>query len=145
MHRSILGNVYKAAFWTISHIVYDETLSKSIRAELLPAYREGRVDTSYLDQCPLLESLINEVLRLTVATALLRDVISPTTLRDVTIPPGSKVLVCLIFPRHLSLTKVSIINTAADNKNPGPLPSVASEPRCLGHRASCSRSSPLSK
>ncbi|CAG9944856.1 unnamed protein product [Clonostachys rosea f. rosea IK726] len=88
---AILGNVYKAAFWTMAHIVYDETLSKSIRAELLPAYREGRVDTSYLFQCPLLESLINEVLRLAVATALLRDVISPTTLRDVTIPPGSKV------------------------------------------------------
>ncbi|CAH0021759.1 unnamed protein product [Clonostachys rhizophaga] len=77
---TILGNVYKAAFWALAHI-------------LLPAYREGRVDTSYLDKCPLLESLLDEVLRLTVATALLRNVISPSALRDVTIPPGSKVLV----------------------------------------------------
>ncbi|CAG9990137.1 unnamed protein product, partial [Clonostachys byssicola] len=88
---AILGNVYKAAFWTIAHIVYDETLPRLIRAELLPVYREGRVVTACLDHCPLLESLINEVLRLTVTTALLRDVTSPTTLRDVTIPSGSKV------------------------------------------------------
>ncbi|KAK5997452.1 Cytochrome P450 monooxygenase calL-like protein [Cladobotryum mycophilum] len=91
---AILGNIYKVAFWTIAHLVYDPYLLDSIRAEVTPAIKDRQLDESYLvEKCPLLESLLSEVLRLTVATALVRDVVAPTHIRGKTLQPGSKILV----------------------------------------------------
>jgi hypothetical protein len=89
-----LGNVYKVAFWTVAYIAYDASLLERIRIEVEPAVEDGRLDESYIaENCPLLESLISEVSRLTVASALGRDVVSPTPIRNKVLQPGSKVLV----------------------------------------------------
>lgn len=81
-------------FWTIAHLVYDEQLLENIRMEVMPAFKDGKLDEAYLAQhCPTLESLINEMLRLTVASALVREVIAPTIVGDKHLRPGSKLLV----------------------------------------------------
>ena len=95
---SILGNVYKVAFWTLAYIVYETPLLERIRIELESAVRDDRqVDEPHLAQhCPLLESLIGEVSRLTVASSLGRDVVTPTLVRDKILQPGNKLLVCAV-------------------------------------------------
>jgi hypothetical protein len=95
---SILGNVYKVAFWTLAHIVYDASLLERIRIELESAVKDDtQVDEPHLAQhCPLLESLIGEVSRLTVASSLGRDVVTPTLVRDKILQPGNKLLVCAV-------------------------------------------------
>ncbi|KAH8889141.1 cytochrome P450 [Thozetella sp. PMI_491] len=91
---AILGNIYKVAFWTLAHLVYDPSLLASIREEAQPAVKDGQIDESYIaEKCTLLESLISEMLRLTVATALVRDVVAPTHIGGKVLQPGSKILV----------------------------------------------------
>jgi hypothetical protein len=65
-YLSILGNIYKVAFWASAHLTYDPALLESIRTEVLPAMRDGDLGELYLaEQCPKLESFISEILRLT--------------------------------------------------------------------------------
>ncbi|UNI23245.1 hypothetical protein JDV02_009077 [Purpureocillium takamizusanense] len=91
---AVLGNIYKVAFWAIAHLAYDPNLLDALRAEVAPAVKDGQLDEAFLAaNCPLLESLLSEVLRLTVATALVRDVVAPTHIRGKTLQPGSKILV----------------------------------------------------
>ncbi|KAI0186879.1 cytochrome P450 [Xylaria flabelliformis] len=91
---AVLGNIYKVAFWILAYISYDPSLLEAIREETKPAVKSGQLDESYLaEKCPLLESLISEVLRLTVATALVRDIVAPTHIGGKTLQPGNKVLI----------------------------------------------------
>ncbi|PVH94312.1 cytochrome P450 [Periconia macrospinosa] len=91
---AIVGNIYKVAFWVLAHLVYDPTLLDSIRTEVTPAMRNGELDELYLaEQCPKLESLISEILRLTVASALVREVVAPTELGGKVLQPGNRILV----------------------------------------------------
>ncbi|TGJ84268.1 hypothetical protein E0Z10_g4481 [Xylaria hypoxylon] len=91
---AVLGNMYKVAFWALAYLSYDPSLLETIRTETKAASRNGQLDESYLaEKCPLLESLISEVLRLTVATALVRDIVAPTHIGGKTLQPGHKVLI----------------------------------------------------
>ncbi|KAJ2997402.1 hypothetical protein NUW58_g666 [Xylaria curta] len=91
---AVLGNIYKVAFWALAYLAYDPSLLETIRAETEPAVDDGKVDELYLaEKCPLLESLVSEVLRLTVATALVRDIVAPTNVGGKTLQPGNKVLI----------------------------------------------------
>lgn len=86
--------MYKVAYWTMAHLVYDDALLQAIREEVAPAYKNGALDEAYLaENCPRLDSLLSEILRLTVGTALVRDVISPTRLGGYLLKEGSKILV----------------------------------------------------
>lgn len=90
----MLGNIYKVAFWTIAHIAYDPQLLADIRVEVMPALKDGKLDELYLaEHCPRLDSLISEVLRLTVASALVREIVAPTTVGNKQLMPGNKLLV----------------------------------------------------
>ncbi|KAJ3571853.1 hypothetical protein NPX13_g5238 [Xylaria arbuscula] len=91
---AVLGNIYKVAFWALSYLAFDPSLSAAILAEVEPAAKDGDLDELYLaEKCPQLESLISEVLRLTVATALVRDITAPTEIGGKTLQPGNKVLI----------------------------------------------------
>ncbi|KAK9423449.1 putative Cytochrome P450 [Seiridium unicorne] len=91
---AVLGNIYKVAFWTMAHLAYDPKLLDTIRAEAESGLEGGHLNESYIaENCPLLESLISENLRLTVATALVRDVVAPTQVNNKILQPGTKVLV----------------------------------------------------
>lgn len=53
-----------------------------------------KVDETYLlEQCPKLESLSNEVLRMTVTSSLARVVMEPTILGGKLLQPGNKIMV----------------------------------------------------
>ncbi|KAK8101941.1 hypothetical protein PG999_012315, partial [Apiospora kogelbergensis] len=95
---NILSNVYKAAFWTIAYMVYEPSLIGSIRSEIAPAVQNGQVqDESFLSKsCPLLDALMSETFRLTVASSLGRDVIGPTPVGGKILQPGS----VLMLPVH---------------------------------------------
>jgi cytochrome P450 len=84
---SIVGNLYKLAFWLVSHLAHDQALLEQIRQEV-------QVDETYLlEQCPKLDSLVDETLRLTVTSSLARVIIEPTVLGGKMLQPGNKIMV----------------------------------------------------
>lgn len=103
----VLGNIYKVGFWTLAHLAYEPTLLNTIRSEVQPAVKGGQLDERYLSEnCTLLDSLISEILRLTVASALVRDVVAPTNIGGKTLLPGSKVLVRTKSTPHMGMTPI---------------------------------------
>ncbi|KAK8867690.1 cytochrome P450, partial [Apiospora arundinis] len=95
---NILSNVYKAAFWTIAYLLYKPSLVERIRSEIAPTIKDGQVqDEAFLSgSCPLLDSLMSESFRLTIASSLSREVVGPTPVKDKILQPGS----VLMFPIH---------------------------------------------
>jgi cytochrome P450 len=91
-----VGNLYKLAFWIVSHLAHDPALLDQIRQEVLPAVQGKQVDETYLlEQCPKLESLVSETLRLTVTSSLARVVLEPTVVGGKMLKPGNKIMVRL--------------------------------------------------
>ena len=73
------ANAIPAAGWALTHIVSDQSLLTRIRAEITPAFSSDSVesvDIAKLSRCPLLQSVIGEVLRLRVAVMINRVNIS---------------------------------------------------------------------
>ncbi|KAK0516257.1 hypothetical protein JMJ35_000860 [Cladonia borealis] len=89
----ILSNAYKLCFWMMAYLVHDSLLYAAIKAEVTVAVGGGllRLETR-LDECPRLAALYDEVLRLTASSASIRTVESDTTLRNVVLSAGGKVL-----------------------------------------------------
>lgn len=78
----------------LSYLLFDEDLLKSVRNETNPAIIDGAVDLNYLmTQCPRLEAMINEVLRLTVSSQSTRRVNSPTMIGEKFLQPGAFVII----------------------------------------------------
>jgi hypothetical protein len=101
----------------IAQLAFDPKLLDDIRTEVSPAMKHGELDEQYLhENCPKLESLVSEVLRMTVASALVREVIAPTNVGGKILMPGSKLLV-----RKLHYITYSLI--CVDSLSP-----IASEP-----------------
>lgn len=92
---AIVGNVYKAAFWTIAYLVHTPKLLDRIRTEVAPALTvdQGTVNPKYLtEKCPCLEAFFNEVLRLNSAGAFAREVIMPTIFDGNMLLKGTKLI-----------------------------------------------------
>ncbi|CBF82894.1 protein CYP659A1 [Aspergillus nidulans FGSC A4] len=88
---AILGNMYKMTFWLVAHILHDAALVNAITAEVRPAIE---IDHHYLsEQCPKLDSLFSEVLRLTLTAPMARDVSETTTVGGRRLREGNRVLV----------------------------------------------------
>jgi cytochrome P450 len=86
--------VYKAAFWIIAYLVHDQNLLARIREEIAPAIEGDSVNMNHLtENCPRLESLFNEVLRVNSAGALAREVIAPTCFAGKMLRKGMKLMV----------------------------------------------------
>jgi cholesterol 7alpha-monooxygenase len=94
-----VGNLYKLVFWLTSHLVNNQALLEEIRTETLPAMLGNeQVDETYLlERCLKLESLINEILRLTVTSSLARVILEPTVVGKKTLKPGNKIMVCVLI------------------------------------------------
>ncbi|KAL4766752.1 cytochrome P450 [Aspergillus nidulans var. acristatus] len=102
---SIIGNMYKLSFWLVAHILSDSDLLSSIILEIEPAIdrQTQAVDHTYLtENCPMLESLYSEVLRLIVTSPMTRQVSSTSTVGGKTLKEGSKVLI-IYRQLHLDL------------------------------------------
>ncbi len=64
-----------AACWSLIHIVSDKDLIARIREEIAPAFSSDSpesADMSKLNACPLLQSVVSEVLRLNIAILINR-------------------------------------------------------------------------
>ncbi|KAL4949267.1 putative cytochrome P450 [Aspergillus filifer] len=93
---SIIGNMYKLSFWLLAYILHDKSLLESMTAEIRPAVnpKTQTVDHTYLtDNCPILDSLYSEVLRLVVTSPMTRYVSETSTVGGKTLKEGSKVLI----------------------------------------------------
>jgi cytochrome P450 len=91
-----VGNLYKLTFWLVSHLAHNPALLDQIRQEVLPAVQGKQVDETYLlEQCPKLDSLVSETLRLTVTSSLARVILEPTVVGGKMLKPGNKIMVRL--------------------------------------------------
>jgi len=105
---SILGNVYKVAFWTMAFLAYDSDLLQVIRQEVAPSIHDDRIEEEKLiESCPKLQSVINEVLRLSITTGLVRDIVKPTLVQGKILRPGNKLMVSAIdVPYYILLIEM---------------------------------------
>jgi cytochrome P450 len=86
--------LYKFTFWLVSHLVHHPALLENVREEVLPAVQGEQVDEKYLaEQCPKLNALVSETLRLTVTSSLARVILEPTVVGGKMLKPGNKIMV----------------------------------------------------
>lgn len=96
-HR-INGNAYKSCFWLLAHILHDQSLLEDIRTEIDQAFLNGGDVcsnpniTRLLEDCPLLNSTYDEILRYTNNAMGVRLVVNQTTIGGKTLRPGRKIL-----------------------------------------------------
>lgn len=78
----------------MAYVLHDEQLLKNILEEVTPAVEEGLKDLEYrLERCPRLDSIYNEVLRLTASSSSVRTVLSTTEIGGKQLRKGTKVLI----------------------------------------------------
>ncbi|KAL8767545.1 MAG: hypothetical protein Q9209_005962 [Squamulea sp. 1 TL-2023] len=91
---AINGNMHKVTFWILAHLLHTRTLLDAIRQETSLGVVDGSVDVGYLvENCPQLDSVYHEVLRLYMSNSLMRHVTSPTKVGGKTFREGGLVLV----------------------------------------------------
>lgn len=83
---SINGNVHKVTFWILAYLFYNQELLGKIQEETRPAVINDVPNVTYLlENCPRLEAIFLEVLRMVMSSSLMRFVTEPT-------PVGGKIL-----------------------------------------------------
>ncbi|KAL8731564.1 MAG: hypothetical protein Q9181_004257, partial [Wetmoreana brouardii] len=93
-HWAINGNMYKVTFWILAHLLHTRTLLDAIRHETSLGVVDGSVDVGYLvENCPQLDGVYHEVLRLYISNSLMRHVTSPTKIGGKTFREGGLILV----------------------------------------------------
>lgn len=116
--------MYKSAFWLIAHLVHNPTDLEIVRAEVLPAIQDDQIDHHHLTKnCPILDSLMSEVLRITTSTPIVRDVMEDVCIGGTTFRKGNKILV----RRQESLDSSRLTDISSDL-----LPPIASQSWSLG-------------
>ena len=89
------AHAYKMCFWLVAHTIYEPSLASSIRDEIVPAIKGGKMDISYLveeKKRSMLNAAFNETLRYTSAATSGRVVLSPTHIGGKIPYPGARVL-----------------------------------------------------
>ena len=87
-------NAHKISFWVFAHIINHPKLSKDIRLETAKAYSpDGSIDVEgLLSDCPQLDAVWYEVLRLYNNAAIARKVTVETTISGKSVHPGETLL-----------------------------------------------------
>ncbi len=89
-------NPYKLAFWMVAYIIFDQDMLATLRAETSPAYQNGNIILSYLmENCPLLDAVFLETLRVTNGALLARRIVAPTQIRSKVLRSGNSILMPL--------------------------------------------------
>jgi cytochrome P450 len=93
-HIRICMNVSNMTFWLLAHIIADPNLTATIREETRPAFKKDNVlDTQYLlTNCPRLDSVWHECLRLYTSVTTSRFVTHDTQLGSVFLKKGHPIL-----------------------------------------------------
>ncbi|KAH9905725.1 cytochrome P450 [Xylariomycetidae sp. FL2044] len=87
------SNEYNISFWVIAHLLYDEALLAAVKQETEQAWPGGELDIKHLcANCPQLESLFHEALRLNGGAMVSRVVLRETVVGGKTLSPGNAVL-----------------------------------------------------
>ena len=86
--------MHKVSFWILSHLLHDPSLLQAIREEISHGIKDDSPNVPYLiDQCPRLEAIYHEVLRLYMSNSLMRRVTSPTKIGGTVLQSGRNVMV----------------------------------------------------
>lgn len=87
------SNTVNLLFWMMAYLLFNHPLLMSVRRETEGAFHDDNMDIAYLlEQCPLLESIYYEVLRLVNGALSIRKVVAPTVIGGKLLQPGNKVL-----------------------------------------------------
>ena len=74
--------------------MHDQQLLDKLRSEVSPAVHGNDIDLDYLvNQCPYLDAVYKEVLRVTASSSSVRTVTAPTKMHGKTLSPGNVVLI----------------------------------------------------
>ncbi|POS81166.1 hypothetical protein DHEL01_v200437 [Diaporthe helianthi] len=117
----INGNAYKSCFWLLAHILHDPNLLRDIRTEVDEAFLDQNSTLSspdmahLLENCPLLNSAYDEVLRYTNNAMGVRLVVNETKIGTKTLRPGRK----LLMPYRQMHLDGSVWGNAAESFDPG--------------------------
>ena len=86
--------MHKVTFWLFAYLSHHPQLLQSIREETSPGIVNDTPNVSYLiEKCPQLEAIFLEVLRLVMASSLMRQVIEPTKIGDKILEKGNNAMV----------------------------------------------------
>lgn len=93
LHRLINTNAYRQCFWCLAYLLHEPELLEAVKAEIRPGYKSDTLDMSYLLQnCPLLASFYEEMLRVNNDPIGIRLVTQEATIGGKTLKPGRKLL-----------------------------------------------------
>jgi cytochrome P450 len=110
-------NAWKAAFWMIARILHDPNLKRRVEQELEPHISENLSPTqlqSRLDTLPLLNAIYYETLRTTASSISVRDVLEDTTISNLKLSKGSR----LIVPYRQMLLDEEVFGPDAESFKP---------------------------
>ncbi|KAL8824243.1 MAG: hypothetical protein Q9191_005191 [Dirinaria sp. TL-2023a] len=93
-HWALNGNMPKVSFWIMAHLLHDPALLEAVRDETAPGVVDDSPKIPYLlDNCPRLEAVYHEVLRLQMSNSLMRQVIKPTRIGGKVLQENRNVLI----------------------------------------------------
>ncbi|OCL05804.1 cytochrome P450 [Glonium stellatum] len=90
----INGNTYKLCFWVLCHIITKPELLTSIKAEISQQSMGSEPNIEHLTQsCPILNSVLQEVLRLYTSSASMRFISEDTIIGGKLLRKGRKIMI----------------------------------------------------
>ncbi len=93
-YSSVNSNSYKLCFWMMAYILHEVQLAAILREETCDAVNCEPLDmVRALENCPRLEAVFHEVLRLVTSSTSVRTVISPTTIGGKMFLPGTDIFI----------------------------------------------------
>ncbi|OTB08911.1 hypothetical protein M426DRAFT_70836 [Hypoxylon sp. CI-4A] len=88
------SNEYNISFWILAYLVYDDSLKELISQETEAAWKYGVLDIKYLcANCPNLEAIFNEALRLNGGAMVSRVVLQEALLGNKVLQPGNSIII----------------------------------------------------
>ncbi|KAK7972351.1 cytochrome p450 [Apiospora saccharicola] len=88
-----VSNEHNSCFWLLTNLLYDDSLMRLAQSETESAWKSGQLDIKDLcANCPNLDSIFNEVLRLNNTAAAARVVSQKVILGGKELRPGSTVV-----------------------------------------------------
>ncbi|KAK8026494.1 cytochrome P450 [Apiospora marii] len=88
------SNEYNISFWVLAHLLFDESLKDLVRQETEAAWHTGQLDIKYLcANCPNLEAIFNETLRLNGGAMVSRVVLHETNVGGKVLRAGNTILI----------------------------------------------------
>ncbi|KAJ2999271.1 hypothetical protein NUW58_g45 [Xylaria curta] len=88
------SNEYNISFWVLAYLLYDNDLFMSIKCETEAAWHSGKLDIKHLcANCPNLEAVFYEALRLNGGAMVSRVVLEQTTIGGKILKAGDSILI----------------------------------------------------